>query len=143
MRPSTLALLAACFLFTLLQPCLAVPVELPADELEHLVKNSKLARVMSSKQIKGAVKELPKTLKLGQNDFLGSGVRRKSISGAYASTAGVGLGGAGIWYQTTNLKAKDRDYQKKKLSKCPDLSPSTPPSTRITDQSIGFGEQKT
>lgn len=114
------------FLFTIilsasLPSCsaLPLPIEAPTEAIEDVASatrsDSRISRVFSP--VRSALKAAPKTLNLGETNFLGTGVRRKSIAGAYASTAGVALGGAAITYQTMNMKSKNTDAWKKKASK--------------------------
>ncbi|GAC76968.1 hypothetical protein PANT_22c00301 [Moesziomyces antarcticus T-34] len=70
---------------------------------------------LSSTKLKDAVKQVPKKLNLGVDNFLGMGVKRKSVAGAYGTSAAVTLGAAAIGYQATNLRSQRRTAYKKKL----------------------------
>lgn len=62
------------------------------------------------KYIKSAVKDAPKALnKLGPEDFLGSGVKRKSLTGLYSVAGAVGLGASSIVYNGINMKARQSE----------------------------------
>lgn len=71
---------------------------------------------LSSTKLKDAVKQVPQKLNLGVDNFLGMGVKRKSVAGAYGTSAAVMLGAAAIGYQATNLRSQRRTAYKKKLS---------------------------
>lgn len=60
------------------------------------------------------VVKAPEKLRLGTEDFLGSGFKRKSVAGAYGTSVGVSLGAVAIGYQTLNYRSKNRDYAIKK-----------------------------
>ncbi|GAK63849.1 uncharacterized protein PAN0_003d2058 [Moesziomyces antarcticus] len=70
---------------------------------------------LSSTKLKDAVKQVPQKLNLGVDNFLGMGVKRKSVAGAYGTSAAVMLGAAAIGYQATNLRSQRRTAYKKKL----------------------------
>ncbi|TKY87399.1 hypothetical protein EX895_004076 [Sporisorium graminicola] len=73
----------------------------------------RLTHSLSAKQVRKVVQQAPEKLNLGTDNFLGSGLKRKSVSGAYGTTAAVAVGAAAITYQTMNLKSKYRDAEKK------------------------------
>lgn len=91
-----------------------------ADPIEKLTQSdpfTKFTRTLSRpKELKQAVKKAPETLRLGADDFLGSGLKRKSVAGAYGTSAAVAVGGAAISYQALNLHSKNRDAEIKKES---------------------------
>ncbi|PWY98624.1 hypothetical protein BCV70DRAFT_218632 [Testicularia cyperi] len=67
------------------------------------------------KVIGQATKEANKALKLTANDFLGSGVKRKSVAGTYAGLGAVGLGAGAIGYNAVNMEAKQAEQQAKRI----------------------------
>lgn len=67
--------------------------------------------------IKSAVKDAPRALnKLGPEDFLGSGVKRKSLTGLYSVAGAVGLGATSIAYNGINMKARQSEAIRKQRS---------------------------
>lgn len=84
---------------------------------EDPVDLEKGVKSLSSTKLKDAVAQVPKKLNLGVDNFLGMGVKRKSVAGAYGTSAAVTLGAAAIGYQATNLRSQRRTAYKKKLSK--------------------------
>lgn len=59
----------------------------------------------------------PKALqKLGPEDFLGSGVKRKSLTGLYSVAGAVGLGASSIAYNGINMKARQTEAMRKEQS---------------------------
>lgn len=95
-------------------------VEESVEEADRLNSSNdplhRLAHTLRPKRVKTVVKKAPKNLRLGTDDFLHSGLKRKTIVGAYSTTAAVGLGGAAVWYQLTNLRSKERDANAKAAS---------------------------
>ncbi|SJX62096.1 uncharacterized protein SRS1_12945 [Sporisorium reilianum f. sp. reilianum] len=83
----------------------------PQTDTHPLV--DRLTHSLSAKQVKKVVQKAPEKLNLGADNWLGSGLKRKSVSGAYGTTAAVGVGAAAITYQTMNLKSKNREARKK------------------------------
>lgn len=95
-------------------------VEESVEAADRLISSNdplhRLAHTLRPKRVKTVVKKAPKKLRLGTDDFLHSGLKRKAIVGAYSTTAAVGLGGAAVWYQLTNLRSKERDANAKAAS---------------------------
>ncbi|SPO22192.1 uncharacterized protein UTRI_02202_B [Ustilago trichophora] len=104
-------------LFTWLLTSSALPVPSDLSPFETLSRSDPFERLthsLSSKELRNAVKKAPERLRLGQNDFLYSGLKRKSVAGAYGTSAAVALGGVAITYQGMNLRTKNRDAETKK-----------------------------
>lgn len=106
--------------------CGALPIRPQLESLERLTDTERLQQFtrslslplsLSPKEVKRAVKQAPDRLHLRQDDFLGLGVKRKSVAGVYGTSAGVSLGAAAISYQTMNLRSKNRDAVTKEQSK--------------------------
>lgn len=120
-----LSIIRPTLLFLLLQWLLAVLPTAVAqlEQLQSVLKAAESARVaqfarsLSPKVVAEAVKIAPEKFKLGNTDFLGSGLRRKSLAGAYGSTAAVSVGAAAITYQTMNMQSRNRDMDRKQQSK--------------------------
>ncbi|SNX82884.1 uncharacterized protein MEPE_01590 [Melanopsichium pennsylvanicum] len=96
----------------------AAPLPIAIATEEHLTDKLvnkdtifKFSRSFSNTKV--SLKKAPEKLKLGENDFLGSGLKRKSVAGAYAATGAVGIGGVAVIYQAMNLRSKERDADKK------------------------------
>ncbi|CDS82439.1 uncharacterized protein SPSC_03258 [Sporisorium scitamineum] len=103
-------------------PALAEIETAALDSTERLIPSvvpplDRLTHSLSAKQVKKVVVKAPEKLNLGADNFLGSGLKRKSVSGAYGTTAAVGVGAAAITYQTLNLKSKSREASKKAQSR--------------------------
>nr|CDI52832.1 hypothetical protein BN887_03316 [Melanopsichium pennsylvanicum 4] len=99
----------------------AAPLPIAIATEEHLTDKLvnkdtifKFSRSFSNTKV--SLKKAPEKLKLGENDFLGSGLKRKSVAGAYAATGAVGIGGVAVIYQAMNLRSKERDADKKQAS---------------------------
>ena len=78
---------------------------------------NRLTRQVTSGRVRKAVKNAPEALNLRNDNFLGSGFKRKSVAGAYGSSAAVTVGAAAIAYQTINFRSKNRIAEKKLQSK--------------------------
>lgn len=125
--------LALLFMLLLLSPAMTAPVPPVPLETTFLLggfrhiglstavqEAPKLLRTASKapKYIKSAVKEAPKALhKLGPEDFLGSGVKRKSLTGLYSVAGAVGLGASSIAYNGINMKARQSEAIRKQHSR--------------------------
>lgn len=107
---ATLLFLLLIWLLAVITPCIAQLESSEVQAAEKLTASNLLGRLRSS------VRGVPKSLKLGNDNFLGLGAKRKSIAGVYGTTAAVGVGGAAIAYQTMNLRSKDRDARNKMQS---------------------------
>uniref|UniRef100_V5EWZ5 Transmembrane protein n=2 Tax=Kalmanozyma brasiliensis (strain GHG001) TaxID=1365824 RepID=V5EWZ5_KALBG len=84
-------------------------LEEPVEAAEQIIQSANPKRTSSLVRPLKSVKKAPAKIGLGADDFLRSGLKRKSVAGVYGTTAAVSLGGAAIWYQTMNLKSKNRD----------------------------------
>ncbi|SPO23523.1 uncharacterized protein UTRI_02202 [Ustilago trichophora] len=114
-------LLFTMHLFTWLSISVALPIPQDLSAFEMVSRSDpfeKLTHSLSSKELRNAVKKAPERLRLGQDNFLYSGLKRKSVAGAYGTSAAVALGGVAITYQGMNLRTKNRDAETKKASKC-------------------------
>ncbi|GAC92579.1 septum-promoting GTP-binding protein 1 [Pseudozyma hubeiensis SY62] len=116
---STITLLQlVAWLLAVVTPCTA---SLPEDSsglesAEQLVRpaSDRLAHSLSTARMRKVVVKAPEKLRLGTDDFLGSGFKRKSVAGAYGTSVGVSLGAVAIGYQTLNYRSKNREYAIKK-----------------------------
>ena len=104
-RPPLL-LLVVTILLAALQPCLAQidtsVLEKPAEAVVQSDAINKLKTSLSPNNVKDALKAAPERLKLGAENFLGTGVRRKSVANAYSTSIGV-VAGAGAITNSTNV----------------------------------------
>lgn len=125
MRPgSILSALSLLFIYMaaiLVPPCMAEieeAVEQPIEKAAQSDKLSQLTRSLSPQKVKEVIQKAPDKYKLRANNFLGTGLRRKSIAGTYGTSIAV-MGGAGaITYQGLNLQSKNREQENKDKSKC-------------------------
>ena len=128
LAPHPLLLVALAWLLAATLPvCAQLDAAEPLEKVAESRSFPGFTRVMSAKDVKQAVKKAPEKLRLGKDNFLNSGLRRKTIAGVYGTTAGVTLGAAAITYQTLNLRSKNRDAETKAQSESslPSLSRRT------------------
>ena len=118
----TLLLLLLQWLLAVL-PTAVAQLEQSVSKAAESARVSQLTRSLSPKVVAEAVKIAPEKLKLGNTDFLGSGLRRKSLAGAYGSTAAVSVGAAAITYQMMNMQSRNRDVDRRQQSKSPYIDP--------------------
>lgn len=100
------------WLLAAMSPCIATLLNNNGVEsAERLLQSAsdRSTHPLSATHVVQVVAKAPETLKLGTDDFLGTGLKRKSVAGAYGTTAAVSLGAVAIGYQTLNYRSKNRD----------------------------------
>ncbi|KAJ1027041.1 hypothetical protein NDA18_003060 [Ustilago nuda] len=122
MRSSViLSLLTFAIIASLIPPCIGQadatasvhPLKQVAqsDAFDHLIRT--LSHSLSPTKIKEVIRKVPDILKLRSNNFLGTGLKRKSIAGAYGTSIAVAGGAGAIIYQGLNLESRNREQENK------------------------------
>ncbi|SAM81396.1 uncharacterized protein UBRO_02968 [Ustilago bromivora] len=122
MRSSViLSLLTFALIASLIPPCIGQadatasvrPIKQVAqsDAFDQLIRT--LSRSLSPTKTKEVIQKAPDILKLRSNNFLGTGLRRKSIAGAYGTSIAVTGGAGAILYQGLNLDSRNREQENK------------------------------
>ncbi|SYW77901.1 uncharacterized protein UBRO2_02093 [Ustilago bromivora] len=137
MRSSViLSLLTFALIASLIPPCIGQadatasvrPIKQVAqsDAFDQLIRT--LSRSLSPTKTKEVIQKAPDILKLRSNNFLGTGLRRKSIAGAYGTSIAVTGGAGAILYQGLNLDSRNREQENKDGTSLPPSVPEAAPA---------------